>query len=155
MPHNADLENFGKRTTLPSGWMKNFTRSPGFKPRCLRCRVEGFPPSSWHADKWNWSLGGKLNRRQCGKNEGHSDEIDHDIVHQALAVLTLCSTSFARSVSWSADNRRIDDDRLVRPRPGAWPDSLDHAQRQEESYASCSHRACHGSRRIGGRCASG
>jgi hypothetical protein len=63
--------------------MKNFIGSPGFKPKCLPCRVEGFPPSSWHTDKWNCSLGGKLNGRQCGNNEGDSDEIDHDIVHQA------------------------------------------------------------------------
>jgi hypothetical protein len=38
MPRNADGGRLGKRTMLPSGWMKNFTRSPGFNPR--RSRID-------------------------------------------------------------------------------------------------------------------
>ena len=32
----ADAGTFGRRTTLPSGCMKNLTRSPGFSRKCSR-----------------------------------------------------------------------------------------------------------------------
>jgi hypothetical protein len=36
IPRNEVTGSFGKSTTLPSGCMKNFTRSPGLSPRCSR-----------------------------------------------------------------------------------------------------------------------
>jgi hypothetical protein len=36
MPRSAVTGSFGNRTTEPSGWMKNFTLSPGFNPRWSR-----------------------------------------------------------------------------------------------------------------------
>jgi len=33
MPRSAEAGSLGKITTLPSGWIKNFTRSPGFSCR--------------------------------------------------------------------------------------------------------------------------
>src|SRR6202048_444105 len=36
MPRKMAAGRFGKRTTLPSGCMKNLSRSPGFNPRCSR-----------------------------------------------------------------------------------------------------------------------
>src|ERR1700730_9064662 len=36
MPRKTEAGRFGKRTTLPSGCMKNLTQSPGFNPRCSR-----------------------------------------------------------------------------------------------------------------------
>ena len=34
MPRKTEADRFGKRTTLPSGCIKNLTRSPDFNPRC-------------------------------------------------------------------------------------------------------------------------
>jgi hypothetical protein len=36
MPLNAETGSLGRRTTVPSGCIKNFARSPGFKRRCSR-----------------------------------------------------------------------------------------------------------------------
>src|ERR1700736_6259147 len=36
MPRKTEAGRFGKRTTLPSGCIKNLTRSPGFNRRCSR-----------------------------------------------------------------------------------------------------------------------
>src|SRR5258706_14916432 len=36
IPRSVETGTFGSRTTLPSGCTKNFTRSPGFKPRWSR-----------------------------------------------------------------------------------------------------------------------
>src|SRR5690242_15291361 len=36
MPRRADGGSLGKRTTVPSGWTKNLTRSPGFNCRWSR-----------------------------------------------------------------------------------------------------------------------
>src|SRR5437588_8938657 len=36
MPRKIRAGSFGSRTTVPSGWRKNFSRSPGFNPRCSR-----------------------------------------------------------------------------------------------------------------------
>jgi hypothetical protein len=36
MPRKTEADRFGKRTTLPSGCIKNLTRSPDFNPRCSR-----------------------------------------------------------------------------------------------------------------------
>src|SRR5208283_5164391 len=36
MAFSAETGSLGSRTTVPSGWTKNFTRSPGFSRRCSR-----------------------------------------------------------------------------------------------------------------------
>ena len=36
MPRKTEADRFGKRTTLPSGCIKNLTRSPDVNPRCSR-----------------------------------------------------------------------------------------------------------------------
>ena len=36
MPFRAEEGMVGRTTTVPSGWMKNLSRSPGLIPRCSR-----------------------------------------------------------------------------------------------------------------------
>jgi hypothetical protein len=61
MPRKMEAGRFGKRTTLPSGCMKNLSRSPGFKPEMLadglwNCRLPFAGDCGFHGGPFDFDM---------------------------------------------------------------------------------------------------